>query len=119
MPKIHSLIEKDSEYIALLRIPLLSQRIISIVKRSAISSSRHSTAIDIGTSILKSRGSIDFISNTVIRSRIQPNDFGIRQNIAAPEGVDVVDGVVDDIAVAGHHDDASEVLEYVGVEDCH
>jgi hypothetical protein len=27
--------------------------------------------------------------------------------------------VIDDIAVTGHHDDASEVLEYVRVEDCH
>lgn len=98
--------------------PLL-QRVVSIVERSAISSSGHGSAIDVGASILESRGSIDLIGNTVVRSRIQPKDLGIRQDIATSEGVDVADGVIDHIAVARHHDDGSEVLEYMGVEDSH
>jgi hypothetical protein len=100
-------------------ISLLSQGVVSVVERSAIGSSGHSSAINIGASILESRSSIGFISNTVIRSRIQPKNLSIRQDVAASESIDVVDGVVDDIAIAGHHDDASEVLEYVRVEDCH
>jgi hypothetical protein len=116
---LRNLVERDSEYITPPLNPPLLQRIVSVVERSAVSSSGHSSAIDIGASILEFRGGIDFISNTVVGSRIQPNDLGIRQDVAASESVDVVDGVIDHIAIAGHHDDASEVLEYVGVEDCH
>lgn len=98
---------------------LLSQRIVPIVKRSAISSGRHSSAVDTGTSILKSRSSIDLISNTIVGSRIQPKNLSIRKDIAAPKGVDVVDSVVDDISVSRHHDDGSQILKYMGVEDGH
>jgi hypothetical protein len=98
---------------------LLLQGIISIVERSAVGSSGHGSAIDVGASILESRSRVDLVGNTIVRSRIQPKDLGIRQDVAAPESIDVADGVVDHIAVARHHDDGSEVLEYVRVENSH
>ena len=105
---------------SLLSPPLsLLQGIVSIVERSAVSRSGHGSTIDVGASILESRSRVDLVGNTIVRSRIQPKDFGIRQDIAAPESVDVADGVVDHIAVARHHDDGSEVLEYMGVENSH
>lgn len=99
--------------------PLLLQGIVSIVERSAISSSGHSRAIDIGASIFLSRSDVDLIGNTIVRGRVQPDNVRIGQNVAAPECIDVIDSMVDHIAIARHHNDRSQILEYVRVENSH